>query len=140
MGDVVELLKLGTRATVLACNKDGSYRLQAGILQLNAKPSEVYLLEQAPKPVAKTHPKPSGQTLHTQAAPAELDLRGMDSIEAISVLDQYLDLALRTKRSPVRIIHGRAPARCGPPFRANCGGRNLCAASAWASTAKARAA
>ena len=107
VGDVVELLKLGTRATVLACNKDGSYRLQAGILQLNAKPSEVYLLEQAPKPVAKTHPKPSGQTLHTQAAPAELDLRGMDSIEAISVLDQYLDLALRTKRSPVRIIHGK---------------------------------
>ena len=42
-----------------------------------------------------------------QAAPAELDLRGMDSIEAISVLDQYLDLALRTKRSPVRIIHGK---------------------------------
>ena len=101
MGDVVELLKLGTRATVLACNKDGSYRLQAGILQLNAKPSEVYLLEQAPKPVEKSHPKPSGQTLHTQAAPAELDLRGMDSIEAISVL------ALRTKRSPVRIIHGK---------------------------------
>ena len=107
VGDVVELLKLGTRATVLACNKDGSYRLQAGILQLNAKPSEVYLVEQPPIALAKTHPKPSGQTLDTQASAGELVLRGMDSIEAISVLDQYLDLALRTKRSPVRIIHGK---------------------------------
>lgn len=45
MGDTVELLKLGTKASVLAINKDGTYQLQAGILKLAAKPDEIYLLE-----------------------------------------------------------------------------------------------
>lgn len=38
VGDTVELLKLGTKASVLAINKDGTYQLQAGILKLTAKP------------------------------------------------------------------------------------------------------
>ena len=32
VGDTVELVKLGSQATVLAINKDGSYQLQAGIM------------------------------------------------------------------------------------------------------------
>ena len=38
---------------------------------------------------------------------AEIDLRGMDSIEAICVLDRYLDEAMRSKLPSVRIIHGK---------------------------------
>ena len=45
VGDTVELLKLGTKASVIAINKDGTYQLQAGILKLNAKADEIYLLE-----------------------------------------------------------------------------------------------
>ena len=45
-GDTVELLKLGTRATVLSVNKDGSLQIQAGIMKLNVKPQEVYVLPQ----------------------------------------------------------------------------------------------
>ena len=37
-GDTVELLKLGTRATVLSVNKDGSLQIQAGIMKLTVKP------------------------------------------------------------------------------------------------------
>ena len=33
VGDTVELLKLGTKASVIAINKDGTYQLQAGILK-----------------------------------------------------------------------------------------------------------
>ena len=36
VGDTVELLKLGTKASVIAINKDGTYQLQAGILKMNA--------------------------------------------------------------------------------------------------------
>ena len=49
LGDTVELLKLGTKASVIAINKDGTYTLQAGILKLTARPEEVYLLEDANK-------------------------------------------------------------------------------------------
>ena len=45
VGDTVELLKLGTKANVIAINKDGTYQLQAGILKLTARADEVYLLE-----------------------------------------------------------------------------------------------
>lgn len=33
LGDTVELLKLGTKASVIAIQKDGTYTLQAGILK-----------------------------------------------------------------------------------------------------------
>ena len=45
VGDTVELLKLGTKASVIAINKDGTYQLQAGILKMTAKADEIYLLE-----------------------------------------------------------------------------------------------
>jgi DNA mismatch repair protein MutS2 len=37
----------------------------------------------------------------------EVDLRGMDSVEAISVLELYMDEAMRSNLSSVRIIHGK---------------------------------
>ena len=40
-------------------------------------------------------------------AAAEVDLRGMDSIEAIGVLEQFLDQAMRSNLDTVRIIHGK---------------------------------
>ena len=107
VGDTVELLKLGTKANVLAINKDGSYQLQAGILKLTAKPDEVYLLENDNPYKEKGHPTHSGRKMNLVAAPTEVDLRGMDSIEAICVLQRYLDEAMRGKVSSVRIIHGK---------------------------------
>ena len=107
VGDTVELLKLGTKASVLAINKDGSYQLQAGILKLTAKPDEVYLLENENPYKAKGRPAHSGREMKMTAMPTEVDLRGMDSVEAISVLERYLDEAMRSNLSSVRIIHGK---------------------------------
>ena len=45
--------------------------------------------------------------MKTTATPMEVDLRGMDSIEAICVLERYLDEAMRAKVPNVRIIHGK---------------------------------
>ena len=84
VGDTVELLKLGTKASVLAINKDGTYQLQAGILKLTAKPDEIYLLEnENPYKAKGGHPAHSG------------------------VLERYLDEAMRANLSTVRIIHGK---------------------------------
>jgi DNA mismatch repair protein MutS2 len=108
IGDTVELLKLGTKANVVAINKDGSYQLQAGILKLNAKADEVYLLEQEnPYKEKGGRPKHSGREMKLAAMSNEVDLRGMDSVEAICVLDRYLDEAMRSNLSSVRIIHGK---------------------------------
>ncbi|MBQ3251875.1 MAG: endonuclease MutS2 [Oscillospiraceae bacterium] len=108
VGDTVELVKLGTRANVIAINKDGSYQLQAGILKLTAKEDEIYLLENANNHAQKAaHPAHSGRKMNVSVIASEVDLRGMDSVEAICVLDRYLDEAFRGNLLSVRIIHGK---------------------------------
>ncbi|MCQ2418317.1 MAG: endonuclease MutS2 [Clostridia bacterium] len=107
VGDTVELLKLGTKASVLAINKDGTYQLQAGIMKVNAKPEEVYLLENEQKTnVKKFIEKTTRELRNTKAAP-ELDLRGMDGAEASITLTQFLDNAVMSRLGSVRIIHGK---------------------------------
>ena len=108
VGDTVELLKLGTKASVIGINKDGSLQLQAGILKMTAAPEEVYLLEnENPYKEKGARPKHSGREMKLSAMPTEIDLRGMDAIEAICVLDRYLDEAMRANLTQVRIIHGK---------------------------------
>ena len=108
VGDTVELLKLGTKASVLAINKDGTYQLQAGILKLTAKENEIYLLEnENPYQTKGGRPAHSGREMKLTAMAQEVDLRGMDAVEAICVLDNYLDSAMRGNLHSVRIIHGK---------------------------------
>ena len=107
VGDTVELLKLGTKASVIAINKDGTYQLQAGILKMTAKPDEVYLLENENPYKTKGRPAHSGREMKTAAMATEVDLRGMDTVEAICALGLYLDSAMRSNLSSVRIIHGK---------------------------------
>lgn len=108
VGDTVELLKLGTKASVIGINKDGTLQLQAGILKMTAAPEEVYLLEKEnPYQEKGAHPKHSGREMKLSAMPTEVDLRGMDAIEAVCVLERYLDEAMRANLTQVRIIHGK---------------------------------
>lgn len=108
IGDTVELLKLGTKASVLSINKDGTYQLQAGILKLTAKADEIYLLEhENPYKQKGGRPAHSGREMKMSSMASEIDLRGMDAVEAICVLDRYLDEAMRSNLNSVRIIHGK---------------------------------
>jgi len=108
VGDTVELLKLGTKASVIAINKDGTLQLQAGILKMTAKQDEVYLLENDNPYKEKTaRPAHSGRQMNVSAPASEVDLRGMDSVEAICVLERYMDEAMRGNAHTVRIIHGK---------------------------------
>ena len=107
-GDTVELVKMGTKATVIAVNKDGSLQLQAGILKINAKQDEVRVTEgddgkkQAAKIVQRAEHK-----LRSLGASPEVDLRGMMTDEAILALDRFLDTAVMAKLTEVTIIHGK---------------------------------
>ena len=106
VGDTVELLKFGSKATVLAINKDGSYQLQAGIMKVNAKPDEVYLLENETKAKAKKLMEGKVRDLKSAAQP-ELDIRGMAVDEAMPVLANFLDAAYMGNLPNARIIHGK---------------------------------
>lgn len=108
VGDTVELLKLGTKASVIAINKDGTYQLQAGILKMSAKADEIYLLEnENPYKQKGGRPAHSGRQMRTTAVASEIDLRGMDSVDAVIVMERYLDEAMRSNVPSVRIIHGK---------------------------------
>ncbi len=106
VGDTVELVKLGTRASVLAINKDGTYQLQAGIMKVTAKPEEVYLLENETQTKARKIIEGKVRELKAAAQP-ELDIRGMACDEAIVVLDNFLDNAYMGNLPTARIIHGK---------------------------------
>ena len=109
-GDLVELPGVRTAATVVQVNGDGSLVLQAGKMKMTAKPEQVRLPEeqtQAKKQAAapKTGPAPS---LHLERrASSELDIRGYETLEAESVVENYLDAAVMAKLETVTIIHGK---------------------------------
>ena len=108
VGDTVELLKLGTKATVLMVNKDGSLQIQAGIMKLSVKPDEIYVLpDQSGESNVKKFIERTHRELRNVATSSEVDLRGMSADEAINVLDHFLDNALLAKLPSVRIIHGK---------------------------------
>ena len=106
VGDTVELLRFGTKASVLAINKDGSYQLQAGIMKVTAQPNEVYLIEETQQQAKKIIER-SKREFRNVAAQTELDLRGMSADEAVATLANFLDGAMLANLAQVRIIHGK---------------------------------
>ena len=105
VGDVVQVRSLGVKADVLAVSPERVLTLRAGIMNLTAREDEVLLLE-GEKPKAEK-PAGSGATLRTAALSPEIDLRGMEAMEAVLVAERYLDSAVMAKLSSVRIIHGK---------------------------------
>ena len=115
VGDTVELSGVRTGATVLAVNGDGTLLLQAGKMKMTVKAAQVRLLETAEEVEKKkkqsdaARQRSSGAvTLNTGArASAELDIRGLETLEAESVVENSLDAASRAKLGSVTIIHGK---------------------------------
>ena len=104
-GDTVELISTGSRAEVIAVNGNGTLSLQAGILKLTVKTTEVNLVEQPGK-------KPSvsasaGAALRAASVSPELDIRGMMADEAELAVERYLDAASTARLQTVTIIHGK---------------------------------
>ncbi len=108
-GDTVELVSMGTRATVISVSKDGSLQLQAGILRITARQEEVRVIEGETETQKETRRVISRaqHTLRAAATPSQVDLRGMMTDEAILVLERFLDTAVLGKLETVTIIHGK---------------------------------
>ena len=114
VGDMVELSGVRTAATVLNVNSDGSLLLQAGKMKMTVKPGQVRLVESAEeierrkKLNAASQRKQAAVQLNlTPRASTELDIRGLETLEAESVVENYLDAAVRAKLGSVTIIHGK---------------------------------
>ena len=108
-GDTVELVKMGTRASVISVKKDGSLQLQAGILKITAKQEEVRVVEDADsgKKQAVQIAQRAEHKLRSLGASPEVDLRGMMTDEALLVLDRFLDSAVMGRLDTVTVIHGK---------------------------------
>lgn len=107
VGDLVEVLSMGIKAEVTEITADRTLILKAGLMRMTAREEEVYLLENQPKkPAPKVRGTGTGQ-LRTAAVPAEIDIRGMETLEAVPVVERYIDDAYLGRLESVRIIHGK---------------------------------
>jgi DNA mismatch repair protein MutS2 len=104
-GDTVKIRSMGVKAEVLSIDKDGTVSLRAGIMTVSAKEDDLLLLENE-SVKKKEAPVSSGGT-RLMHVPTEIDLRGMESIEAVLAAERYLDSAVMAKLKTVTIIHGK---------------------------------
>ncbi len=107
-GDLVEIPGTGRRAEVLSVN-GGVLECKAGSLRMKVKADEVRLVEDDERAALtpKNAPGTGRRILRTAAAPRELDIRGMETLEAESVVEGYLDSAVLSRLETVTIIHGK---------------------------------
>lgn len=108
-GDLVEFPGVRQPAEVISVGRDGTLQLKAGVLKMKAKAEEVRLIEDderaARKP--KTPVRSGGTRTLRAAASRELDIRGMETLEAESVVAGFLSAAVMGKLETVTIIHGK---------------------------------
>ncbi len=112
-GDTVELPGVRTGATVLHVNDDGTLLLQAGKMKMTVKAKQVRLLETAEEVEKKKQQSQRAKAanvarLNLQSrASSDLDIRGLETLEAESVVENYIDAAVMSKLGTVTIIHGK---------------------------------
>jgi DNA mismatch repair protein MutS2 len=107
VGDTVQIKSMGMKAEVTAVSPDRVLTLRAGIMNVTAKEDEVLLLEgvkvKAPKSVSQS----SATQLRSVTMESQIDLRGMESVEAVLAAERYIDSAVMAKLKTVTIIHGK---------------------------------
>ncbi|MCR5825443.1 MAG: endonuclease MutS2 [Oscillospiraceae bacterium] len=107
-GDLVEIPGTGRRVEVLSVSGN-TLSCKAGALRMKVKADEVRLIEDDERAALKPKATPgtTGRVLRSAAAPRELDIRGMETLEAESVVEGYLDAAVLGHLETVTIIHGK---------------------------------
>ena len=110
-GDLVELPGVKTPAEVVSVGSDGMLQLKAGILKMKARADKVRLIEDDERAARKKQPpvpirQSAGRALRSSAA-RELDIRGLETLEAEGVVENFLSAAVMGKLETVVIIHGK---------------------------------
>jgi len=107
VGDTVELLSTGNRATVLDIRGE-KLTLQAGILTINAKLPDVQLVEDdAANETKRAAEKTVKLASATMNATTDCDMRGLNADEALIVLERFLDASALANLQTVTVIHGK---------------------------------
>ena len=113
-GTKVHLATLNTDAVILDGPDRGSVTVQAGILQMKVRTADISAIveedrkkPQAEKSVSQDKGVRAGSFGKAQTISASVDLRGMNTEEALSTVDKYLDDAYLAGLEKVTIIHGK---------------------------------
>ena len=105
-GQEVYLPSLNQKVIVLSQpDNKGEVQVQAGIMKINVKLKELRaskVTQEEKKRIVKKQ-----INLNMSSVASSVDLRGMDSEEAIFTVDKYLDDAYRAGYHEVSIIHGK---------------------------------
>jgi len=105
IGDTVEVTTLGLRGEVSEISPARELTIVSGAMTFKAREEDCFLLEDASSNNKKAKFS-TGATLRTNAK-KEIDLRGMESVEAVFTAEQFLDNAVMSKLKTVTIIHGK---------------------------------
>ena len=105
-GDIVQILTLNTKGTVLKeADEKGEVLVQAGIIKCKI-PTEQLVLEDAPVEKKKTQVQ-THQNAKYNVVPLQVDVRGMALDEALETVDRYLDQVVMAGYHEVTIVHGK---------------------------------
>ena len=106
-GDTVQIKSMGMKAEVISVSPDRVLNLRAGIMNVTAKEDEVLLLEGVSAQTRKNVGASSAAQLRSMSIEPQIDLRGMEALEAVLAAERYLDSAVMAKLKTVTIIHGK---------------------------------
>lgn len=114
-GDKVEIVSLGQIGEVIKPqDADGNVSVQAGLLKINVKLSDLRLVTKLPKEAQTKERKRMeqqssfvGYVSRKAGVKTEVDLRGMTLEEALLDADRFLDDAYMAGLNQVSIIHGK---------------------------------
>lgn len=107
LGEEVFLPSLNQNVTVLTeVDNKGEVQVQAGIMKISVKLKDLRKSKSSKEDKKQTKYQRREAKLNMKSVSSSVDLRGMDSEEAIYVTDKYLDEAYLGGLGEVTIIHG----------------------------------
>lgn len=107
VGDTVEIKAMHAKATVISISADRMLSLRAGIMNVNAREDEVLLTDDGSEPAKKQMPAKNTVSMHAVNISPEIDVRGLEALDAVIAVEQYIDNAVMAKLSSVTVLHGK---------------------------------
>ena len=106
-GDTVQIKSMGMKAEVVSVSPERVLTLRAGIMNVTAKEEDVLLLEGVAAKTKKSVAASVASLRSSYTLDQSVDVRGMESAEAVIEAERYLDSAVMAKLKTVTIIHGK---------------------------------
>ena len=107
LGDSIRVLSINQEGTVISLpNEKGDLTVQVGLMKMAVNIKQLSVLNKKKKD-EKVYNKVREFSAKSATISSEIDVRGNNTEEAISIIDKYLDDAAISSLNQVRIIHGK---------------------------------